>query len=836
MSGMKKLISLSVLRHSREHGFTLLEAVIALAILSFAIFATLAFHGGVLGSAAENRLRSIATTLAEQKLEQMRAAQFDSAELNAGSNEESLTVPNFFRLFASDAISLTRCWTITDELDADGNPVLKRVQVGVSRDGTACAPWSADALVTLTSRIARNDYGRAGAKSFIDTLFNPDGEGQLVLPTELPEPYTGPMPDLPPGFVAYQYSDPSNPGYSGYMVCDPESEFCLAPQEDVELLQFAAINGNIFISGRNCGDGSTVEARCGLALAIEGNGLCRLDYPGFDTDPPTAAPEIPGGGGASGFSYIRYSCVVADQWRRSITILPADRSTEKVCVGSPSLILADGDPGDQLRATTRFYDGRAPGTEGVLEVPFGLAGVAAGENPESVIGTVCSDGACLQDESIQGLVPGGHHFMLMPATGGNCSERFAELQDIDDATGAYYRNVFARNPDQFYCTSSKNYTGDFCTNYTRVSGFISNAASLPVASDDLDVIGVGGGLFEPCKFFGAFGEAGGGYVCGVLHSSTAAEVRGSPKDPLIEFAPLDGFEFTNAADGSGDGTDFLPIVFPLDATRRNFELRDALRPPEAVFTSICVEGTTDCTFDATASGGGDGAIVSYGWSFGDGNIAFVAEHIVAHSYAAAGTFTVTLTVTSDIGLQDQASEVVTVTGTVGGNTAPVPSFTADCAELSCSFDPSTSTDDGTIVAYEWDFGDGMTAAGDPAARTYAYAAAGTYTVTLTVTDDLGASATRSEDVNVSEPVSETTCDIEVSGQKHNKNATASISYDGGGWSNCSNVGTSGYRCNLSNVLEGNSVGVRSIQGGKDLLHTFVVNCSATNVVYNFPKN
>ena len=53
------------------------------------------------------------------------------------------------------------------------------------------------------------------------------------------------------------------------------------------------------------------------------------------------------------------------------------------------------------------------------------------------------------------------------------------------------------------------------------------------------------------------------------------------------------------------------------------------------------------------------------------------------------------------------------------------------------FDGTGSSDpDGTIVAYDWDFGDGNTATG--ATPSHTYAAAGNYTVTLTVTDDGGA--------------------------------------------------------------------------------------------------
>src|SRR5690606_9167475 len=57
------------------------------------------------------------------------------------------------------------------------------------------------------------------------------------------------------------------------------------------------------------------------------------------------------------------------------------------------------------------------------------------------------------------------------------------------------------------------------------------------------------------------------------------------------------------------------------------------------------------------------------------------------------------------------------------------------------FDASASTDDGTIVRYDWAFGDGETATGRTSWHTYYLA--GTYQVTLTVTDDRGLSTTTS---------------------------------------------------------------------------------------------
>lgn len=85
----------------------------------------------------------------------------------------------------------------------------------------------------------------------------------------------------------------------------------------------------------------------------------------------------------------------------------------------------------------------------------------------------------------------------------------------------------------------------------------------------------------------------------------------------------------------------------------------------------------------------------------------------------------------------------------GGNTAPTAAFTFSPSDLTVSFDGTSSSDpDGNLVAATWDFGDGQTASGT-LTTSHTYASPGTFTVTLTVTDNDGATDTAQQQVTVS---------------------------------------------------------------------------------------
>ena len=148
-------------------------------------------------------------------------------------------------------------------------------------------------------------------------------------------------------------------------------------------------------------------------------------------------------------------------------------------------------------------------------------------------------------------------------------------------------------------------------------------------------------------------------------------------------------------------------------------------------------------FDGSLSSDPDGTIVSFAWNFGDG--ATASGITVSHPYADNGIYTVTLTVTDNNGATASDIALVTV-----NNVAPI-------ANAGGPYNGSvnqpvimtgSATDPGVLDTHTfvWNFGDGSTAIGQTASRTYTVP--GTYTVNLTVTDKDGGVGTSTTSANI----------------------------------------------------------------------------------------
>jgi PKD repeat protein len=190
------------------------------------------------------------------------------------------------------------------------------------------------------------------------------------------------------------------------------------------------------------------------------------------------------------------------------------------------------------------------------------------------------------------------------------------------------------------------------------------------------------------------------------------------------------------------------------------QLTIANQPPTAALsitnslTKSAVTGSVPAPASITASTAGstdvDGSIVASSINFGDGS-APVSGSIASHTYSTAGTYTITGTVTDNLGATASKSAAIVVSSS---NQPPIAVISASpnsaYAPVTVSVSAAGSSDpDGTIASSVISFGDGTSANGLTASHTFS--AAGVYTLTAKVTDNSGASSTATTSVTVKAP-------------------------------------------------------------------------------------
>jgi PKD repeat protein len=228
--------------------------------------------------------------------------------------------------------------------------------------------------------------------------------------------------------------------------------------------------------------------------------------------------------------------------------------------------------------------------------------------------------------------------------------------------------------------------------------------------------------------------------------------------------------------------------------------------PATSFSAVHFDAST-----STDNGVRCGAACSYSWNFGDGSNG--SGLTVSHEFRAVGSFLVTLTVTDARG----ATAVTSQSLVVGAGTPPTAAF---------DFSPSSPLIDQTIfftaaasravagrqiVSYDWDFGSGRFASGVTTSKSYS--TAGSYNVTLTVTDDAGGKGTITKAVAVGSPTGPTVA-ITYSPKSPITAGVTAIHFDG----SSSTAGSStitGYKWNFGD-------GSAELEGAQ-VDHTFAAN-------------
>jgi PKD repeat protein len=144
-------------------------------------------------------------------------------------------------------------------------------------------------------------------------------------------------------------------------------------------------------------------------------------------------------------------------------------------------------------------------------------------------------------------------------------------------------------------------------------------------------------------------------------------------------------------------------------------------------------GTLCDSVSFTGSATGGCPPYTYSWTFGDGNTS--TDQNPTHQYTSDGSYTATLTVTDNIGTiaSDTASVTISTPELVADTHGPYSSTV--CDPVSFTGSASGGCPPYTYYTYSWDFGDGETS--NQQNPTYQYNTDDTFTVTLTVTDNVG---------------------------------------------------------------------------------------------------
>lgn len=373
-------------------------------------------------------------------------------------------------------------------------------------------------------------------------------------------------------------------------------------------------------------------------------------------------------------------------------------------------------------------------------------------------------------------VVAGYDFISSASVAGDGNGRDPDPTDVGDANGGY--------PSSWHGTHVAGTVAAVANNNKGIAGVAFNAKIQPVR-----VLGKGGGYDSDIA--DAIVWASGGSVSGVPANPTPAKVInlslggsgscGSTFQNAINSAVSRGSvlviaagnENQNVSNASPANCNNVIAVAANDkegnrAWYSNYgSLIDVTAPggetciPNAAQTG-CQTSTTSKGILSTLNSGTNGPVAET-YAFYDGtsmatpHVAGVAALMlsVAPSLTPAQIKTTLKNTARPLpgscpggcgaGIVDAYAAVTAVGGPA--NVPPVANFTSSVSGLTVNFTDTSTDSDGTIVSRSWNFGDGTTSSAKNPSKTYA--AAGTYTVKLTVTDNQNASNSKSANVTVS---------------------------------------------------------------------------------------
>jgi len=227
--------------------------------------------------------------------------------------------------------------------------------------------------------------------------------------------------------------------------------------------------------------------------------------------------------------------------------------------------------------------------------------------------------------------------------GGRAGIRWYEMRESGGTWSLYQEGTFGPNDGQYRWlpSAAMNAAGDIGIGYAvaGTSTYVSAAAAGQSAAYS------GTGVLDSAETVCA---AGAGVQTG---TGRAGDYAATSIDPTT-----DNFWHTNEVMTNTGNFQWNTYVceFTVESGTGNI-------PPTASFTYACTD--LDCSFTDTSTDS-DGSVTAWSWNFGDGSTSTAQNP--GHSFAAGGTYAVSLTVTDDGGANDFTSQPVTVTAPGGG--------------------------------------------------------------------------------------------------------------------------------------------------------------------------
>ncbi|MDD1694739.1 MAG: PKD domain-containing protein [Methanoregula sp.] len=281
------------------------------------------------------------------------------------------------------------------------------------------------------------------------------------------------------------------------------------------------------------------------------------------------------------------------------------------------------------------------------------------------------------------------------------------------SAGSYTVTLTTTNADGSNTITRSKYISASKSQTAPAAAFLSNISS---GSQPLAVQFVDSSSNSPIAWAWSFGDGG----------------TSSEQNPVHTYTTTGDFTVTlSAVNTAGSSTVSKDTFITVTSTSS---------APDASFEATETTGSSPLTIQFIDTS--NNAPTSWVWSFGDGGTSTAQNP--SHTYVTAGTYTVTLTVTNSGGSSTETeSDYITVE-----ETEPVAAFTANTTSglvpLVVQFSDTSSN---TPTSWYWYFGDGGSSTEqDPV---YEYDEAGSYTVSLTATNDEGSNTTtRAKYINV----------------------------------------------------------------------------------------